>query len=382
MAKRDYYDILGVSRGASKNEIKKAYRKLAMQHHPDRNKAPDAAEKFKEISEAYGVLSDDQKREQYDRFGHAGIDSRYTQEDIFRNIDFGDIFRGMDFGFGFGGIDSIFETFFGGGGRRRTSARRGADLRYDVEITLEDVASGSKKRIKVPRYVTCSKCGGSGSEPGRGPDVCETCRGTGESRTTRRTPFGHFTSITTCDRCGGTGRVVTHPCPECRGRGAVRRTKELEVKIPAGIDEGSSLRMVGEGERGETGGSPGDLYVMVHVKPHAVFERHGDDIVCEVPIGFHQAALGDEVQVPTLDGEARFHIPPDTQTGTVFRLRGKGLPSLSGSTRGDEYVRVVVRTPKDLTKEQKELLKRFAALEEKKKNFLGRVAEEIKDVMT
>ncbi len=381
MAKRDYYEILGVPRKASKGEIKKAYRKLAMQYHPDRNKEPDAAEKFKEISEAYGVLSDDQKRQQYDMFGHAGIDSRYTQEDIFRDINFGDIFGDMDFGFGFSGIESIFNMFFGGGGRR-TGPRRGRDLAYEMEITLEEVASGSKRRIRVPKNATCSTCGGSGSEPGKGPSVCSSCHGTGESRLTRRTPFGHFTSITTCDRCGGTGKVITHPCGECRGRGFVRATKDLEVRVPPGIEDGSRLRMAGEGEASEARGPPGDLYVMVHVKPHPVFERHEDDILCEVSISFHQVALGDNIHVPTLDGEARIHIPAGTQTGTIFRLKGKGLPNLSSGIRGDEHVRVIVRTPKDLTKEQKELLRRFGDLEDKKKNFLGKIATEIKDAVT
>lgn len=376
--KRDYYEILGVKKNATKDGIKKAYRKLALQYHPDRNKAPDAEEKFKEISEAYGVLSDDDKRQQYDLYGHAGIDSRYTQEDIFRTINLDDIFR--DLGFGLGGFGNMFEMFFGGG-RRKAGPRRGNDLRYDLEVTLEEVYTGVSKRIKIGKREVCPACEGSGSNPGSPPEVCGACGGTGEMRITKRTPFGHFTSISTCSKCVGEGSIIVDPCDECNGDGSVRRAKELEVKIPSGIEGGSRLRIPGEGEAGGRGAPPGDLYVVVHIAPHDVFERHGDDLYSEVPIGFDQAALGDEINVETLDGRARMNIPPGTQTGTIFRLKGRGLPSTRGY-KGDIHVRVIVRTPTDLTKEQKRLLREFREIEKEKKGFLGRVAEEIKGVFS
>ncbi|MFQ5815193.1 MAG: molecular chaperone DnaJ [Candidatus Hydrothermarchaeaceae archaeon] len=378
MVKRDYYEVLGVKKNATKDGIKKAYRKLALQYHPDRSKAPDAEEKFKEISEAYGVLSDDDKRQQYDLYGHAGIDSRYTQEDIFRTINLDDIFR--DLGFGFGGFGNIFEMFFGGG-RRKAGLRRGNDLRYDLEVTLEEVYTGVSKRIKIGKREVCPTCEGSGSKPGSPPEVCGACGGTGEMRITKRTPFGHFTSISTCSKCVGEGSIIVDPCDECNGDGSVRRAKELEVKIPSGIEGGSRLRIPGEGEAGGRGAPPGDLYVVVHIAPHDVFERHGDDLYSEVPIGFDQAALGDEINVETLDGRARMNIPPGTQTGTIFRLKGRGLPSTRGY-KGDIHIRVIVRTPTDLTKEQKRLLREFREIEKEKKGFLGRVAEEIKGVFS
>jgi molecular chaperone DnaJ len=378
MVKRDYYEILGVNKNATKDEIKKAYRKLALKYHPDRNKSPDAEEKFKEISEAYGVLVDDEKRRQYDLYGHAGIDSRYTREDIFRTINIEDIFR--DMGLGFGGFDSIFDLFFGEG-RRKTGPRRGNDLRYDLELTLEEVNRGTSKRIKVEKKVTCKTCGGSGSRPGSELQACTACDGTGEIRITKRTPFGHFTSISTCSKCGGEGSIIVNLCDECHGRGRARSTKELEVKIPPGIEEGSRLRIPGEGEAGEWGAPPGDLYVFVYVAPHDTFERRGNDLYCEIPIGFHQAALGDEIEVDTLDGKARIRIPAGTQTNTVFRLKGKGLPNMGGR-RGDLHVKVIVRTPTNLTLEQKKILRKFGELEKEKKGFLGKVAEEIKGVFS
>ena len=379
MEKRDYYDILGVTKNAKKNEIKKAYRKLAMQYHPDKNKSPDAEGKFKEISEAYGVLNDKDKRQQYDLYGHAGIDSRYTQEDIFRTINLDDIFKGMG-GFGFGGVDNIFDMFFGGG-RRRAGPRRGSDLRFDMEVTLEAVNTGVSKRIKIGKKEVCSTCKGSGSKPGTSPQTCNTCGGSGEMRVTKRTPFGHFTSISTCNKCGGDGSIIVDPCTECRGKGLVKKAKELDIKIPPGIEEGSRLRIHGEGEAGERGAPPGDLYVVVYVSPHETFERHGDDLYCEVPVGFHQAALGDQIDVKTLDGKAKMRIPSGTQTGTLFRLKGKGLPSMRGA-KGDIHVRVIVHIPKDLTREQKKILKEFGEIEKEKKGFLGRMAEEIKGALS
>ncbi|MBI5253648.1 MAG: molecular chaperone DnaJ [Euryarchaeota archaeon] len=363
MRKRDYYDVLGVGRNTSKEDIKKAYRRLAMQYHPDRNKSPDAGEKFKEISEAYGVLSDDAKRQQYDTFGHAGIGERYTQEDIFRGINFEDIFR--DIGFGFGGVDSIFDIFFGGRRRYKTGPRKGADLAYELEITLEEAASGVSKKIEFHRTGVCSTCNGTGAKPGTSPKACPSCNGSGQISQTRRTPFGHFTSITTCSRCRGEGKIIEVPCTVCGGRGAVQIPRSISVKIPPGVEEGSRLRIAGEGEAGERGAQPGDLYVIMHIKPHEIFIREGEDIFCEVPITFSQAALGDEIQVPTLDGRAKIKIPPGTQSGTIFRLKGKGMQSMRGYGRGDEHVRVTVKTPTNLTDEQRKLFKQLASLEEK-----------------
>jgi molecular chaperone DnaJ len=360
--KRDYYDVLGVSRDASEAAIKKAYRKLAMEYHPDRNKEAGAEEKFKEISEAYGVLSDDEKKRQYDTFGHAGIDGRYTQEDIFRNINFDDIFGDQ----GFGGFGNIFDMFFGGGGRstRRTGPRRGADLRTDIEITLEEAYKGIKTNVSFPRLDRCETCGGSGAKPGTSPSTCSTCNGSGQMSYSRRTPFGQFTSVAACKNCRGEGTVIETPCSDCRGRALVQKVKKISVKIPPGVDTGSRLRVAGEGEAGEKGGSPGDLYVVIHVEPHDIFLRDGSDILCEIPITFGQAALGAKIPVPTINGNVKMNIPSGTQSGTVFRLKGRGMPDLRGHSKGDEHVRVTVETPKKLTKRQKELLEEFESLNE------------------
>ena len=355
--KRDYYDVLGVSKDSSKDAVKKAYRKLAMKYHPDRNKEPDAEDKFKGISEAYGVLSDDEKRQKYDRFGHAGIDSSYTQEDIFRNINFDDIFGGGGGGFG----NSIFEMFFGGGARsaRRAGPRRGSDLRTDIEITLEAAYKGIKTNVTFPRLERCKTCDGSGAKPGTSSSTCSTCNGSGQMSISKRTPFGQFTSVTTCNKCRGDGTIIDSPCSDCKGRGLVQKIKKISVKIPAGVDTGSRLRIAGEGEAGEKGGPSGDLYVVIHVKPHKTFIRQGTDIICEVPISFPQAALGDKIKVPTLNGKVKMNVPSGTQSGTVFRLKGKGMTDLGGYGNGDEHVRVIVETPKKLTKKQKELLEEF-----------------------
>lgn len=359
---RDYYEILGVSKDASESDIKKAYRKLAMKHHPDKSKEPDAEEKFKEISEAYAVLSDKEKRAQYDRFGHAGIDSRYSTEDIFRNADFGGfedilehIFGGGIFGGGFGGF----------GGARRQAYRGpvpGSDLRYDLEITLEQAAFGDTIPIEVPRAKNCETCKGTGAMPGTSPTNCPKCGGSGQLTHSRNTPFGTFMTTTTCDRCHGTGKIIVSPCPECHGTGKVRKTKKISVKIPKGSDTGLRLKISGEGEDGDPGAPPGDLYVVIHVKPHKKFERIGDDIVCEVPISFGQAALGDSVKVPTLYGDVKMNIKPGTQTHSVLRLKGKGMPHLHGHGQGDQLVKVVVKTPTNLTKEQKKALEEFDKL--------------------
>jgi molecular chaperone DnaJ len=369
--KRDYYEVLGVSRDASKEEIKKAYRRLALKYHPDRNKSPDAEEKFKEISEAYGVLSDDTKRSQYDRWGHAGIEGRYTPEDIFRAINFEDIFRDFDFGFG-----SIFDMFFGRGERRRrTGPRRGADLRADIEITLEEAARGLKTNVTYPRLERCEVCNGSGARPGTSPRTCPACNGSGQVGYTKKTLFGQFTSVSTCGNCRGEGKVIDEPCTNCRGGGLVQRTRKISVKVPAGVDDGSRLRIAGEGEAGERGGMPGDLYVVVHIKPHEFFIREDEDILCEIPITFSQAALGDEIEVPTLNGRAKMKIPPGTQSGTIFRLKGKGMPSLRGLGRGDQHVRVIVQTPTKLNKRQKELLRELARFDNREKGFFHRMVD-------
>jgi molecular chaperone DnaJ len=356
MEKRDYYEILGVSRNSSKDEIKNAYRKLALQYHPDRNKASDAEEKFKEISEAYAVLSDDEKRQRYDQLGHSGIDSRYTPEDIFRGVDFGDIFRDL----GFGGFDSIFDIFFGGRGRQAYGPQRGADLRFDMEISLEEVAGGMRTQIDVPRIERCNVCNGSGAQPGTSPQTCSNCQGTGQIQHSRTSGFARFVQIEPCDKCHGRGVVIESPCRECHGTGNVHRTRKISVRIPPGIESGTSLRMEGEGESGPDDGPPGDLYVVVYVRPHELFERDGDDLITSTTINIAQAALGGEVEVPTLDSRARLKIPPGTQTGTIFRLKGKGLPRMKGFGHGDELIRVVVTVPRKLTSKQKTLLTQLA----------------------
>mgnify|MGYP006274248723 FL=1 len=352
MAKRDYYEILGVSRDADKKDIKKAYRKLTKKYHPDLNKDdPQAEDKFKEVSEAYEVLSDSDKRARYDKYGHAGVDSD--------GAGFGGFGGG---GQDFGGFEDIFDMFFGGGGgrRRRNGPRRGNDLQYNLQITFEEAAKGAKKQIHIPRTETCSTCDGSGAKPGTSAKTCSKCNGTGQIKTTRRTPLGNMVQTSTCDQCNGSGKEIDQPCPDCRGKGKVRRERELTVNIPAGVDTGSRLRMSGEGEAGENGGPSGDLYIRIHVKPHKIFKRKGDDVICEVPISIVQATLGDEIEVPTLDGKAAFKIPSGTQPGTSFRLKDKGIPHLNGYGRGSQHVKVKVVIPKKLNKDQKDLLKEFA----------------------
>ena len=351
MAKRDYYEVLGVAKDASPDEIKKAYRKLARQHHPDANPdSKDAEAKFKEISEAYVVLSDSEKRAGYDRFGHAGAD--------------GQGFGGFEgFSGDFGGLGDIFEMFFGGGGgRRRSGPERGADIRADLELNLKEAAFGLEREIKVPRVEACGTCGGSGAAPGSKPKTCLACAGTGQMQFAQSTPFGRIVQSRTCDRCRGTGQIIDKPCPTCRGEGHVRKTRNIKVKVPPGVDNGSRLRLSGEGEAGAKGGPPGDLYVYIHVKAHRVFRREGDDLVCEVPVSYTQAALGDELEVPTLEGNEKLKIPEGTQSGTVFRIKGNGVPHVNGYGRGDQHVLVKVVTPSKLTEKQKELLREFARL--------------------
>ncbi|NLN54115.1 MAG: molecular chaperone DnaJ [Firmicutes bacterium] len=360
MAKRDYYEVLGVSRDASTEEIKKAYRKLARKYHPDVNRDDkDAEKKFKEVKEAYDVLSDPQRRAQYDQFGHA------AETGGFGTGGFGGFGQG-DFS-GFGGFEDIFDSFFGGFGgatqtRRSAGPQRGNDLRYDLEITLEQAALGLETTINVPRAESCDSCGGSGAKPGTKPETCSHCHGTGQQQVARNTAFGRFVSVQTCQACGGTGSVIKERCPDCHGSGRVQRERKIEIKIPPGVETGSRLRVANEGEAGLRGGPPGDLYIVVHVRPHKLFVRQGNDIIIEVPISFTQATLGTELEVPTLTGKARVKIPAGTQTGTTFRLRGKGIPHLRGYGQGDQHVKVVVKIPKKISNKQKELLREFARL--------------------
>jgi molecular chaperone DnaJ len=355
-SKRDYYKVLNVPRDSSKEEIKRAYRKLALKYHPDRNKSPDAEERFKEISEAYAVLSDDEKRRQYDQFGFDGISGRYTWDDIFRSTDFDSILRDL----GFGGFGSIFDMFFGGRTRRRYGPQRGADLRYDLGISLEEAAFGLKKEIDVHAPTVCETCKGTGAKPGTGPKTCPTCNGSGEIRRTRSFGFTRFTEVETCKKCGGRGVFAENLCQTCKGTGTVRRPRRINLKIPPGIDDGYQLRLSGEGEPGTRGGPNGDLYVSIHVKSHRLFKRRGDDLLCDARIGITQASLGTKISVPTLDGKARLKIPAGTQTGTLFRLKGKGVPHLQGWGRGDQLVRVIVKTPTNLTRRQKKILSDLA----------------------
>ncbi len=361
--KRDYYEILGVDRKSSVDEIKAAYRKLAMQYHPDRNKAADAEEKFKEISEAYAVLSDQNKRQQYDQFGHSGIDMRYSQEDIFRGVDFEDILRDFGFGgFGGGRGGGIFDMFFREAGARREGPRRGSDMLYELTIEFEEAASGKKIDLEVPRTEVCDVCHGSGARAGTSPKTCPTCHGSGQVSRTQNTPFGRFMTTSTCGTCRGDGNVIDSPCTSCHGSGTVQKKRKLEVKIPPGVDSGSRLRVSGEGEAGQKGGPPGDLYVEIYVKPHKIFSRNENDIIMESTISFTQAALGDEIIVPTLDGKASMKIPAGTQNGQVFRLRGRGFPDLHRLKKGDELVKIKVEVPTKLTERQKQLLKEFAEI--------------------
>lgn len=353
---KDYYKILGVPRSATKDDIKKAYKKLAKKYHPDLNRESDAAEKFKEINEAASILADDQKRTNYDRFGTA--EATFGPGFDFRKFDFSDL------GFGRFDFDSIFDDLFGAGFSFVRSDRRrsGADLRYDVEISLNEAALGTTKKISFPRTEVCKQCNGSGARSSSDIETCSTCNGTGSQRITRRTAFGIFSTSTTCSKCRGEGRVIKKPCSNCRGSGFERKSKKVEVNIPAGVENGSTLRLQGLGQAGDKGGPTGNLYIVIHVKPHEVFERVGDDIYLETPISFTQAVFGDEITVPTLTGKAKLKIPTGTQTNTIFRMRGKGIPHTNGVGKGSQMVKVIVKTPKKLNKKQKQLLKEFAEL--------------------
>jgi molecular chaperone DnaJ len=350
--KRDYYEILGVPKNASPEEIKKAYRQLAMKYHPDKNPGDkEAEEKFKEVNEAYAVLSDPERRAQYDQFGHSGIDMEGFRRDFTGFPDFEDLFSG------------VFESFFGRTTRTRTTARRGADVEYELEIDLEEVMHGARKKIRIPSLENCPVCKGSGLRPGTFEKKCPACYGRGQVSFTQ----GFFSISQTCTRCGGSGRIIEHPCPRCGGRARVRQQRTLEVTIPAGIEEGARLKITGGGEAGEKGGPRGDLYIYITIRKHHFFERVGNDLLCEVPISFVKAALGGQVEVPTLNGKSLLTIPPGIQPGEVLKLRGKGLPNPRGFGRGDQHVKIKVLIPTKLTREQRELLIKFAHLSGEKK---------------
>ncbi len=350
-SKKDYYEILGISRNATKEEIKAAYRRLALQYHPDRNKSPEAEEKFKEISEAYAVLSDDEKRAQYDKFGHAGIDGRYTAEDIFRGVDFESIFRDLGFGFGF---DDLFSRFFGG--RQVYEEAKGRDIELTLTLTLEEAAFGTTKEVKIPKTESCKLCNGSGAKRGA-LKVCPRCNGRGHIQFTRSMGFAHVVTTTTCSSCGGRGSVIEDPCPECRGKGLVEVYKKIKVDIPSGVDNGFTLRLRGEGDVHPKSRLTGDLYLTIHIAPHKYFKREGDDLIFETSISFPQAALGTEIAVPTLEGHTWFKIPPGTQSGQVFRLKSRGMPRLKSRYRGDLLIKVNVKVPTRLTEKQRALIR-------------------------
>ncbi len=372
MQYQDYYDILGVERQASPEEIKKAYRKMAMQYHPDRN--PDdqqASEKFKEANEAYEILSSSEKRKLYDQFGHAGLGGNGN--------------GGGGFGGG-GGFEDIFGDIFdmfGGGGfssRRRRGPQKGANLQYEMNISFEEAVFGKEKTIQVNKQDTCDHCHGDGAEPGSETSSCTHCNGTGEIRFTQRTPLGQIVNVRPCDHCHGEGKIIEKPCTTCNGTGKMRKKKKIKINIPAGVDNGSIINVAGEGAPGEKGGPPGDLYVVISVSPHSLFVREGNDIICDVPITFVQAALGDTIEVPTLEGRVKHKIPEGAQSGTVFRMKGKGVANPRGFGKGDQYVKVIIETPKNLSDDQKELLRKFAAAgnedsHEQRKSFFGKVKD-------
>jgi molecular chaperone DnaJ len=353
----DFYNILGVPRTASKDEIKAAYRKLALQYHPDRNKDSGAEEKFKQISEAYAVLSDDEKRKQYDVYGKEGVYQRYgSEEDIFRGTDFSDVFRGTGFG-GFGGFDDIFSQLFGGGGGARRGPRRGNDVSLRVQMRLEEVVQDSSRQIEIPRSEACPVCGGSGAAPGTSARTCPDCGGSGQVQRTQNAGFARFIRVETCGKCGGGGTVIDTPCKECRGRGTVRRTRTLRIEIPAGVDDGHSLRLRGEGEAGPRGAPPGDLYVVINIPEHPIYKRRDSDVYVETRVSAVEAMLGTVVRVPTLHGDVNLDIPSGTQPGATFRIKGKGLPKMGRYGTGDEYVVADVFVPKNLNGKQKDLLR-------------------------
>ena len=353
--KRDYYEVLGVAKGASEDEIKKAYKKLARKYHPDLN--PDnkeAEEKFKEANEAYEVLSDPNKKARYDQFGFAGVDPSYG----------GGAGGGFDGSFDFGDLGDIFGSFFGGGfGGRRTNPnapQRGESIRLSLAISFEEAAFGCEKEVSVDRTESCGTCHGSGCAAGAEPENCSVCHGTGQVQSRRQTPMGVFSTTTPCSACGGKGKIIRQPCPDCKGTGALRRRKTIKASIPAGIDNGQTISIRGQGNAGRNGGPTGDLLITITVRPHELFRREGTSVLCEAPITFTQAVLGAELEIPTIDGKVKYDLPEGTQSGTTFRLKGKGIPAINGRGRGDQYVTVYIETPRNLNKEQKEALKKFA----------------------
>lgn len=375
--KRDYYEVLGLQKGASDNDIKKAFRKMAMKYHPDKNPGDKVAEeKFKEINEAYAVLSDPEKKEKYDRFGHAGVDP---------NSGFGGGAGGFG---GFDGFEDIFDMFggafggFGGGsrGRRNNGPRKGSDLQKAVTITFEEAAFGTKKEIRLNKYVKCKTCGGSGAAPGTSKKSCPKCGGTGEIRTAQRTPLGTFQSVSPCPDCNGTGEINETPCPDCGGSGKTRDNVTISVNIPAGVDNDSVIPIKGQGEPGVNGGPDGDLYIVINVEPHKIFERRGQDLWLEIPITFDQAALGDDIIVPTLEGKVSYKVPSGTQPDTIFRLKGKGIKSVRGNRKGDLYVKVNLEVPTKLNSKQKKAISAMAEkvtgeCYQKKSSFLDSLKE-------
>ncbi|MDY3928241.1 MAG: molecular chaperone DnaJ [Clostridia bacterium] len=372
--KRDYYEVLGISKNATEDEIKKAYRKEAKKYHPDLHPGDKEAEaKFKEVNEAYEVLSDSEKKARYDQFGHAGVDPNFGGGGGYGGgfEDFGDIFSNI-FGGGFGGF---------GGGSRRNGPVRGADIQQVIDITFEEAAFGCKKNVKITRAENCPSCKGTGARAGTSPVTCKRCNGQGQIKQQTRTPLGYMTNITTCPDCQGTGKVITDPCRDCRGTGKVRKTSTIEINIPQGINHGQTMQVSGKGEAGSRGGPSGDLLITIRIKPHPIFKRENYDVFIEIPITFVQATLGATIKVPTLDGMVEYDIPEGTQTGTVFKLRGKGIPYIRGKNRGDEYVTVEVEVPKNLSLKQKQLLKDFDAASsgkdyyKKQKNWVDKMKD-------
>ncbi len=376
--KRDYYEVLGLSKGASDDEIKKAFRKMAMKYHPDRNPGDkDAEEKFKEVNEAYGILSDPDKKSKYDKFGHAGVDP---------NAGFG---GGGFGGFGGGGFDDIFDIFggmfggggFGGGGARRNGPKKGRDLQKAITIEFEEAAFGTKKEISINKYVKCSTCSGEGNAPGTEKKTCSNCGGSGQVHTVQRTPFGQFQSTGPCPDCGGKGTVIETPCSDCGGSGKVRKTIKINVDIPAGVDNDSVIPIRGQGEPGENGGPNGDFYVVITVKPHKVFRRERDNLYLDIPITFNQAALGDEITVPTLDGKVSYKVPAGTQPNTVFRLKGKGMKNVRSGRMGDLYVKAILEVPTKLSAKQKKAIEEMGkAVDHKCYQKKSSFAEKMKEL--
>jgi molecular chaperone DnaJ len=375
--KRDYYEVLDIEKNAGKDEVTKAYRKLALKYHPDRNPDDkDAEEKFKEATEAYEVLSDPEKRAAYDQFGFAGMDGAMDGGPgaVGFDFDINDAFR--VFRRDFGGLEDLFEAFFGGRGgmggfdfagrergRQRYGPEPGNNRKYELEMTLEDAATGLETEIDVPRLETCKVCKGSGAKSGSKPVDCPACNGAGQLKQARQMGFTQFISVTTCNKCHGEGKVIKNPCDACEGEGRIRKMNKISLEIPAGVDTGSHLRIIGKGDVGRRNGAPGNLYVVIYLKPHDFFERHGDDILCEMPVTYTQAVLGTELEVPTLKGSAKMKVPAGTESHKIFRLKNKGIPHLKHSGKGDQYVKVVVQVPKKISKKHKTLIKQLAKLE-------------------